>query len=300
MELRALTHFLTVMETGSFSAAAQALRLTQPALSKSIRGIENEYGVKLFDRGARGVQPTVFGRRLAYHAALIRAEYENANAEMVALAGGHQGTVRIGAGSTWMRSFLPEAVAGVLRRLPNVEILILGGLNDTLFASLRRGDFDMVVAPRLSDESGVKEFSHTPLMTMTLRVISRADHPLQKKPDISPRDLLDHPWILPGADIQLRQALEALFRRHGLPAPRPAIISVSTAFSMSVLRRDDFLSFQVVQGDEDTGTDSVTALTLPDFVWRRPVGVSYRAGASISLAVRLLIRELEAVCARER
>ncbi|MGP1395442.1 MAG: LysR family transcriptional regulator [Inquilinaceae bacterium] len=299
MEFRALTHFLTVIETGSFSAAAQVLGLTQPGLSKSIRGIENHYGVKLFDRVARGVRPTTFGRRLAYHAALIRAEYENADAEMAALAGGHQGTVRIGAGPTWMRSFLPEAVARVLRRMPKVEILILGGLNDSLFASLRQGDFDMVVAPRLSDDSGTKEFSHKPLMTMTLRVISRVDHPLQEKADISPRDLLDYPWILPGADAQLRQALEILFRRHGLPAPRPAIVSVSTAFSMSVLRQDDFLSFQVIQAFKDADTEDVTALKLPDFLWHRPVGVSYRAGASISPVVRLLIQELESVCAAE-
>lgn len=297
MELRALTHFLTVIETGSFSAAAQALRLTQPALSKSIRGIEEHYGVKLFDRVARGVQPTMFGRRLAHHAALIRAEYENANAEMTALAGGHQGTVRIGAGPTWMRSFLPEAVARVLRRLPRVEVLILGGLNDTLFASLRRGDFDMVVAPRLSDETGMREFSYKPLMTMTLRVISRVDHPLQARREISPRDLLDYPWILPGADAQLRQALEALFRRHGLPAPRPAIISVSTAFSMSVLQHDDFLSFQVVRAFDETEASGIAELKLPDFLWRRPVGVSYRAGGSISPVARLLIRELESVCA---
>jgi len=291
-----LRHFLTVMETGSFSAAAHALNLTQPALSKSVRSLEAQYKVKLFERIPRGVRPTAFGQRLAYHASLIRAEFENADAEMAALAGGHHGTVRIGAGPTWMRSFLPGAVTRLLHRLPDIEVRILGGLNDTLFASLRRGELDLVVAPLPDDAAAAGEIAHQRLTTLTLRVISSAEHPLQRRGDVRAQELLDYPWILPGADAQLREAINALFRRHGLPAPRPAIVSVSTAFCMSVLREGAFLRFQparVLQGADGQG---IAPLRLAGFAWRRPVGVSYRTGSHLAGPARELMRELTAQC----
>ena len=88
MELSALLHFLAVAEKGSLSAAAQAQNISQPAMSKRIRALEDELQVKLFERLPRGVVLTVFGESLAEHARRIRANVFHADADMDALRGG--------------------------------------------------------------------------------------------------------------------------------------------------------------------------------------------------------------------
>ncbi|UIY32400.1 LysR family transcriptional regulator (plasmid) [Neorhizobium galegae] len=94
LDLRQLRHFIAVVHTGSFSMAAENLRLTQPALSKSIRSMEQSLGVRLLDRGPSGVQATIFGQRLIGYSELLLSLASEAIDEIDALRGARRGSLR--------------------------------------------------------------------------------------------------------------------------------------------------------------------------------------------------------------
>ena len=97
MDLRAIAYFATVAEYGTVRGAAARLGISQPALTKAIRRLEDEMGVVLFDRQARGVTPTAYGRTLLRHARNLQASLKEAREEIAALRAGIAGRVRIGA-----------------------------------------------------------------------------------------------------------------------------------------------------------------------------------------------------------
>ena len=140
-----LRDFLAVAEMGSVSAAAQALGVSQPALTKSVRRLEEHYRLALFERRARGMLLTAFGETLLRHAKLIDAQCRFADAEMQALGQGAGGRLRVGAGPFWGATVLPLAIACVQQRLPKLEIELDVGVNTVIHPRLVAGDLDIVV-----------------------------------------------------------------------------------------------------------------------------------------------------------
>ncbi len=118
MELRHLRYFLAVADAMSFTAAAQRLRVAQPALSMQIRALERELGVTLVDRGARTRGLTEAGNRFAVRARRILLEAEDACDEMAGLAGARRGKVRFGSA---LQSLTEGRVAGLLARFHRVH-----------------------------------------------------------------------------------------------------------------------------------------------------------------------------------
>lgn len=115
MNIRQLEYFLTVAAHKSVTVAAAKLGVSQPTLTKTIRSLELELGVSLFERMPRGVDLTPYGQSLLRHAEAIRVQFGDAKNEIESLRGGKYGTVLIGAGPAWLRRHLPRAVAGQAR-----------------------------------------------------------------------------------------------------------------------------------------------------------------------------------------
>ncbi len=240
LESRRLRHFLAVFELGSIGQAAEKLLLTQPALSKSIRQLEDELGVRLFDRTPMGVVPTVFGNALAMHAKAIEAQIRNAEAQIASLKGSAQGHVTIGIGPSLARNIMPAATTALARRQPDIALTVIEGLVDDLLPQLRRGELDLMVGawPRIADPM----FTTEVVLTDRLEVVARAGHPLAGRP-VRRQELLDYPWALPPASQKWRQALDELFMERGLEPPRPRIVSSSAGYLQALIRQSDHLSF---------------------------------------------------------
>jgi DNA-binding transcriptional LysR family regulator len=130
------------------SAAAEQLGLTQPALSKSIRMLEQSLGVRLLDRGPAGVRMTLFGERLKAYADQVLALSDEAVEEIDALRGARRGSLRIGCVAAMLRSLVPRTVAALRDRYPDVDIIVSEGLNDTLVDALRIGRLDLAITAR--------------------------------------------------------------------------------------------------------------------------------------------------------
>ena len=121
-DVKQLRVLRAVAEHGSFSAAAEALSYTQPAVSQQIAALERHAGTTLVDRGSRGVRLTDAGRALVDHADVVLARLAAAEAELEAIAGVRGGRMRLSAFPSAAASILPSAVAMFSERYPEVEL----------------------------------------------------------------------------------------------------------------------------------------------------------------------------------
>jgi len=145
MDTARLTVFREVATLGSFTAAAKSLRYTQSAVSRQIAVLEEDLGVALFDREARGVRLTEEGRTLLAHAEAVLDRLDVARREIAALRQLDGGRLRIGAFPTAGAVLVPNAMAAFQHDFPNVELSFSDGLTASLAIRLRAGELDVVV-----------------------------------------------------------------------------------------------------------------------------------------------------------
>lgn len=290
MDLSQIRYFNAVARHGSFSAAAMALRVTQPGLTKAVRRLEASLDCTLFQRLPRGVALTQQGQALLRHASLLEVQIEDARKEVRALSGGAFGELRIGAGPSWLSRALPQIVARLSEEYPKLSFHVVGGYNSVLMEALSNGSLDLVVSA-LPDQcpSGLQAI---PLTTDTISPVARRSHPLRSKRRPRPSDTLPYPWVLPGRDVLLRSRLEALFHVAGLEPPPAKIEADSVSFIAAVLRDSDMLSFatsQVLRGE----MGGVALLPIPGLIMTRAAGILFRATAGITPATRAFIEAMK-------
>ncbi|MEZ5845780.1 MAG: LysR family transcriptional regulator [Geminicoccaceae bacterium] len=295
MEIRNIDYFLTVAESGSLRAAAKTLGITQPALTKSIRRLEDEAGVAFFERRARGVSLTEYGRSFLRHARALKASMSDARNEIEALRRGDSGHIRIGAGPSWQTRILPDVLPAFRRMRPGVLIRIVGGLDVGLKADLRRGALDLVVAA-LPEPADDPDLDTRTLMVDDYRVIADRDHPLQHVEHLDFARLLDFPWILPGPGTYLARRLEVMMRAKGLTPPRAIVETDIVLLKLDLMRGSDYLSFHAVDHLEHLGETAVRPLPFTEAGWQRKAGLILRHGVEPNAATRDLIGTIETVC----
>lgn len=145
LNLRELQAFKAIAELGSLGKAADALNLTQPALTRTLKRLEHQLGVSLFERHAHGTTLTEYGRALEPHASLMLAESLNATRELREMLGQERGVVRVGTVASAVENFLPEAIARLTADRPGLQVHIGEGLADALAVQLAKGDVDLVI-----------------------------------------------------------------------------------------------------------------------------------------------------------
>lgn len=295
MEIRVVDYMLAVAEHGSLHAAAEALGITQPALTKAVRRTEDETGVRLFDRTARGVRPTIYGEAMLRHARNLRASMRALGAEITAMKAGAAGTVRIGAGPSWERAILPEAIVAFRARRPDVRIHVLGGTDDLLKLRLREGALDLVLAATSDAPVLDPDLEWLPLMTDQYCVIAGRSHSLCRRQTIGLEELLSYPWILPSAHSLMVKRLRIIFRTHALPAPEPVIETDIAALRHQLLVSGPYLGFTAAGLVAAFGDHAIVRLNAPDAVWRRVAGIITRRGVEPNPATTALIATIVSI-----
>lgn len=292
LESRRLRHFLAVFELGSIGQASEKLLLTQPALSKSIRQLEDELGVRLFDRTPMGVIPTVFGNALALHAKSIEAQIRDAEAQISSLKGKAQGHVTVGIGPSVAHNIMPAATRTLRRLQPDIALTVIEGLVDDLLPRLRRGELHLMVGswPRIADPM----FTTEVLMHDRLEVIARADHPLAGKP-VRRQELLAFPWALPPSTQKWRQSLDALFIERGLEPPTPQVVSNSAGYLQSLIRSSDYISFLPRQLLDLEAAGGLTALDVEMEQLEPEISMTFRERALMNAPVCEVVQVLRSI-----
>src|SRR5512138_363977 len=139
MRLNQVRHFVSIVEAGSIRAAARALRTSHPALTKSMRLLEDELHVRLVERTTRGVTLTRAGRVFIGRARAIQAEVRKAEEELADVAGERSGSVAVGIAPVAALMLGPEAFAGFLRQHPRATLRIVDGTAAALAPLVRDG-----------------------------------------------------------------------------------------------------------------------------------------------------------------
>jgi DNA-binding transcriptional LysR family regulator len=200
-DVKQLKVLRAVAEHGSFSAAADALSYTQPAISQQIAALEKRAGTTLVDRGSRGVRLTDAGRTLVEHAEVVIARLAAAEAELEAIAGIRGGRVRLSSFPTAGASILPPAVAEFTRRHPEVELNFVEREPEDASASLRAAELEIAIVFEYSElkepefdrmYEGI-ELHH--LVDDPMYLALPRNHPLAAKPRVRLGDVADETWV---------------------------------------------------------------------------------------------------------
>ncbi len=179
MTLVQLRHLIALAETGSFSRAAQAQFLTQPALSRSIRALEDELGMPLFDRVGRRIELTAFGRATLERARLLVSDAEELQGSGRRSREGERGVLRIGMGSGPGAMLMTPLLMTIALEHPQVHVEIARGGTELLVQSLRARTLDALVVDARSLKPA-PDLRTELLCEMRGAFMVRRGHPLTK------------------------------------------------------------------------------------------------------------------------
>jgi DNA-binding transcriptional LysR family regulator len=199
-ELKQLRVLRAVAEEGSFSAAAQRLNYTQPAVSRIVAALEREMGALLIERDCRPVRLTDAGAALVRHADDVFARLSSARSEVEAIIRADGGSVSLGTFSSAGTSFVVDALSEFRGRHPGVRVSIVeAGMPSNLIRRLRGGDLDLVVVfdyPEAGEDIGAGLELHHLLDVPWDVVLHRASR-LARKARVPAADLRHENWVLP-------------------------------------------------------------------------------------------------------
>ncbi|MDH5275623.1 MAG: LysR family transcriptional regulator [Gammaproteobacteria bacterium] len=241
MEHRQLERFLAVIEHGSLAAAARQLHLTQQALSASLANLEQDLGVRLFDRGPGGItKPTAHGTALIRHARAQLAGAERARQELQNLSDGQAGTVTLGLGESFAGDIIADAVMLFRKARPGVRVNIIEGYSDKLRHRLYDGEFDFIAAG-VSAYELAEGFTREVIYSTSDVVATRPQHPLARRRALKLKDLEGHAWLVPYSRAADLEIIVETFVAENLEPPRLIVGSDAYRIGMQLLLASDLL-----------------------------------------------------------
>lgn len=289
LRLRHLEIVAEVYDSRSILKASKRLNVTQPAVTKAVKDIENTLALQLFERTTRGLIPTVYGEIFARHAKTVLAQLRYAAEELENLRVGYSGHVTVGTVMAASASLLPEAIAMLKKERPAVAVTIMDGTYDVLLPALLVGDIDMVLG-RLPEAGRQQGLIYEDIHAEPICLAVRKDHPLAARKSLTLADLVDQPWVFPVQESSLRRQIEKMFIDESLPLPRNVIASMSTLVNRVLLRKSDciaILPYHVARDDVEQGLLKLLPVKLGNL--QTPVGAIVRAPGDLPPAARALM-----------
>ena len=213
--LRQLRAFLAVSQHGGFGRAGDRVGLTQSAISRSIRELEEQLGVKLLDRTTREVLLTATGQRLTAQLTRVLEELDGVLAAAREAGEQAKGTVRVASSPTLSASLMPACLAACGQRYPQVQLQILDQVQRLNLDSVLSGevDFGLVVDPRAHPGLEGEAVLSDPFC-----LVLRPDHALAAQPDVHWQQLQDAPLVLLDGNSGSRPLIEAALAAQGVAA----------------------------------------------------------------------------------
>jgi molybdate transport repressor ModE-like protein len=300
LKLAQLRLVAAIEDTGSVSAAAQVLNLSQPAASRIVAELEAAFEAPLCERLARGVRLTPLGAALARHARSLLQQLAEAERELGDLRHGRRGAVSVGAVSGPAFDLMPAAVLRVREIAPEIELAVKIDSSNVMARDLVGGELDFMLA-RVPDEFDADDFDAYAIGVEEARLVVRRGHPLLARAPARLADLAGFDWVMQPRGTPLRRALDGLFLAANLPPPRRLVATTSLTMTMMTVARSDAiapLSHEVARfacGDLAPGALTQLATDFPLVVQPYSlVRVSKRPLSPAARTVYEAIRELAA------
>lgn len=238
LKLRHLEVFVAVHESGSLTAAAAQLHMTQPALSHWLADTENVIGSPLFVRGRRLVL-TGEGQVLLQHAARMLGDVRRTDAELRSVHSGLQGRLHVGTGMP--RVLLPKAIARLHQERPGIFISVLEASMPDLLERLAKRELDVVISA-LSAQVARSRFATESLMSDRVEVVARRGNPLLLRKTLRWKDTESYPWTLPPIASVMRGIFDEALASHELRLPSPCVEASSSVRVQLLMEERNYLS----------------------------------------------------------
>lgn len=258
MRLSQIRDFVAVVESGGIRAAARKLGVSQPAVTRSVRGLEAELHARLLERTPTGVVPTEHGRAFLARARAAQAELRKAEEEADDL-GQKVGAVAFGVGPT-AGIIVPEAISRFRQQFPRPRVRVAEGLPHMLLPLVRDETLDFAICRRavVKPDSAL---AFRPLFRNDFAVIARRGHPLENARSLA--ELAGVNWVSLLPPDPPGGPLDRVFAQAGLSAPQQIVQCESYNTAIALLEKTDMLGFLARQAVADS--------ILRDFLREIPV-----------------------------
>ncbi len=279
-----LQHFLSIAETGSFHSAARALNVSQPALTKSIRLLEERFGTELFTRLPRGVKLSEAGEMLHVRAREIEASWNAATVEIGAQSTGSGGMMRIGAGPVYSAVYFPNLLADLRRAFPKLGVSVLTGVGPELLPLLKTGEIRAYAGGVPDEEADLgPKFVTEVLYEQQNALFVAKDHPLFSTETIDAEKSLQYPWLSLFSGHQANHKIDRYFQTLGLRSPDLALQSHSIQMAMKMISDHQFIACMPVPLAAAYPEAGLREVPMPDFRWSITTGITFHR-ASVGFA----------------
>ncbi len=297
-DLQHLVAFNALVAAGSLGRAAEALHVTQPALSRTIRRLEEQAGAPLFERHSKGMQLTDVGRALLPHAGLLQRESERAEEDIKAMLGLAKGTIRVGAVGSIACLLLPLAIGSTCKKWPMLRVQVIEGVWDRLADALLSHEIDLALGVDIEDSDEIVAVKDC-RWEDTSYVVAGRRHPLRRKPGLELADTLDERWAILPVGTGPFEHMKKVFVRQGLPLPNVVVETRSVTALKSLIGRSGFLGWMPEpMYDAERKAGLIDRLEMPGASDRRTLtAFRRRAGLLPAPSVKLLeaLRSLTAM-----
>ena len=287
MDIQALQAFVQVAEKGSFSRAAEALFISQPAVSKRIAALEEQLNQKLFDRIGRSITLTQAGFALLPRARKLLVELEDTRRLLANLSGEVQGPLILATSHHIGLHRLPPLLKNFTQLYPQVKLDMRFQDSEQAYAGVIAGELELAIvtlAP-VPDPSLVV----VPVWTDQMRFVVAKGHPLSRLASLQLDDLTHHDAVLPGQQTFTRGIVEQVFREQDLGLN----VTLSTNY-METLKMMVSIGLGWSLLPETLIDESLEVLKLEHPPIQRPLGFLYHRERTLSNAAKKMIQLLEA------
>lgn len=239
MDIRQLEHFVAILEAGGQTKAAQAVGVTQQALSKSLARLEDELGARLIERTPKGVTPTRAGARLLETARTVLAETGHLRRDIDGLLGRGPATLVVGLGPIAASGEVGRRIGRFQAQNAGLKIDVLGGLELQFTRALLSGQIDLAVAASMEPADPLVGVQ--PAGRERWVVVGREGHPLLAGA-AGLADLAGAKWLWGPKPEPLERAIDVSFKAAGLPRPSTDMTTTSVTYAMNICAREDFIT----------------------------------------------------------
>jgi DNA-binding transcriptional LysR family regulator len=296
LRLRDLHVFFTVVQTGSLAKAAAALHVSQPAVSQLIIDLEHVVGAKLFDRGSRGVTPTIYGRALLARGQSAFDELRQGLQEIEFLSDAKTGEIKVGCQEA-IAAILAPVVESYAQHYPGVVLDLYEEEFDRYAARLRNRTLDIVLQrlrdPIRPNDPFFDDLNVEVLFNDRMVIAAGAQSRWAHRRKIALAELIDAPWILAPPDTTNYRVITEAYRALGLAAPRIGLKTLSTHLRANLVGSGKFIApFPNTVFTFYAKRFSLKALPVALPVWPWPVVVLTLKNRTLNPVVQSLLSHL--------
>ncbi|HRE43670.1 MAG TPA: LysR substrate-binding domain-containing protein [Terricaulis sp.] len=239
MKLHHIRNVVAVVERGSLRAAAKHLGLAQPAMSRSIRELEDELGVILFERNKFGMTLTPVGEIFLRRAKGMQADLQRALDEIEQFKGKDFGKITVAFSAAGLGTMLPKVIAPFRQRFPNVRVKVLESALPIIEPDLRDGVVDVFYGPVPEDYSDPALIIER-LLDNPRIIVGRRGHPLRGATSLE--QLADAGWVAAHMTMDIETEVVSVFEAAGLPPPKILMESGSSLGFTTIIKSTDLLA----------------------------------------------------------